>query len=337
MRKLLKAFGLAAGLTITMSVTAFAGQWREDADGWWWQEDDGSYAVSSWQWLDGNQDGVAECYYFDGNGYMAANTTVDGYQVNGDGCWVVGGRVMTHQSGQAARDTLQAVLAQSEGQTNMDVGLQMNMQMSAQGTTIDVGMTGDMKIQNADSAQMQYIMDMNMNMLGMDIPVTTFYTDGYMYMDMYGQKLKMPMDYQEALEAAQSMQMSYGDDMSYIQDVSVVDNEDGTRTIYYAMDGAQMTSMVQMSQNLMGTTGAVANTADTSISLCKAEVTLDGAGTILQQRVLMDMSVAVEGTPVDYTIFMEMNTKNPGQTVSFTLPSTEGYEELIGGATGNLS
>ena len=99
MRKLLKAFGLAAGLTLTMSVTAFAGQWREDAAGWWWQEDDGSYAVSSWQWLDGNQDGVAECYYFDQYGYCLMNTiTPDGYQVDGNGAWVVNGAIQTRST-----------------------------------------------------------------------------------------------------------------------------------------------------------------------------------------------------------------------------------------------
>lgn len=46
--------------------------------------------------LDGNGDGVAECYYFDGNGYMLANTTTpDGYTVNADGAWTVNGVVQT--------------------------------------------------------------------------------------------------------------------------------------------------------------------------------------------------------------------------------------------------
>ena len=42
---------------------------------------------------------VAECYYFDGNGYMAANTTTpDGYTVDGSGAWVVDGVVQTQTS-----------------------------------------------------------------------------------------------------------------------------------------------------------------------------------------------------------------------------------------------
>ena len=63
---------------------------------YWWQNDDGSYPTSSWHWLDGNGDGISECYYFDGNGYMAANTTTpDGYTVDGSGAWVVDGVVQT--------------------------------------------------------------------------------------------------------------------------------------------------------------------------------------------------------------------------------------------------
>ena len=80
---------LTAALTASFGMTAFAaGHWEKDAAGYWWQEEDGSYPVSCWKWLDGNNDGIAESYYFDASGYMAADTTVDGYTVNADGAWV---------------------------------------------------------------------------------------------------------------------------------------------------------------------------------------------------------------------------------------------------------
>ena len=75
---------------------SYAGQWKVDEKGYWWQEDDGSYPVNTWRWIDGNQDGVSECYYFDGNGYMLSNaTTSDGNQVNENGAWTVDGIVQT--------------------------------------------------------------------------------------------------------------------------------------------------------------------------------------------------------------------------------------------------
>lgn len=87
---------MAAVMTVGTASTAMAAEWKQDSKGWWWQNDDGSYPAASWQWLDGNHDGVAECYYFDQTGYMLSNTeTPDGYQVNADGAWVVNGAVQT--------------------------------------------------------------------------------------------------------------------------------------------------------------------------------------------------------------------------------------------------
>lgn len=33
----------------------------------------GSYPVSAWKWIDGNNDGIAESYYFDQSGYVLMN------------------------------------------------------------------------------------------------------------------------------------------------------------------------------------------------------------------------------------------------------------------------
>ena len=92
--------------SVFMSAAAFAGQWQSDASGWWWQNDDGSYPANTWQWLDGNGDGVAECYYFDQYGYCLMNTTTpDGYQVDGNGAWIVNGAIQTRSTAGTSADT----------------------------------------------------------------------------------------------------------------------------------------------------------------------------------------------------------------------------------------
>lgn len=96
MRKKLLTAALAVTMTLAMSMTALAGQWKSDASGWWWENDGGGYPVSTWQWIDGNGDGVAESYYFDSRGYCLLNTTTpDGYAVNAAGAWVVDGVIQT--------------------------------------------------------------------------------------------------------------------------------------------------------------------------------------------------------------------------------------------------
>ena len=78
---------------------AMAGSWQKNEAGWWYRNDDGSWPAGIWQWVDGNSDGAAECYYFDSNGYMMESTvTPDGYMVNENGAWTVDGAVQTRHA-----------------------------------------------------------------------------------------------------------------------------------------------------------------------------------------------------------------------------------------------
>lgn len=96
------ALALAVMTMLSLTIPVSAAAWKQDNTGWWYQEDNGSYPANTWKWIDGNNDGVAECYYFDGNGYMLTNTTApDGYQVNASGAWVVNGVVQTQAAGSA--------------------------------------------------------------------------------------------------------------------------------------------------------------------------------------------------------------------------------------------
>ena len=93
-----KFIGLAAvaAFSSIMASSAMAGTWKQNNVGWWFDNGNGTYPASTWQWIDGNNDGIAECYYFDHAGYMLANTsTPDGYQVNASGAWVQNGAVQT--------------------------------------------------------------------------------------------------------------------------------------------------------------------------------------------------------------------------------------------------
>ena len=88
-KNLIGSIFIGIALTAAMSVSSFAGQWKLDDTGWWYQNDDGSYPASEWKWIDGNGDGISECYYFYSDGYMAYSNEIDGYRVNSDGQWIV--------------------------------------------------------------------------------------------------------------------------------------------------------------------------------------------------------------------------------------------------------
>ncbi len=82
MRKILVLL-MSATIAICSTIVSFAGEWRQNGVGWWYQNDDGSYPLSSWKEIDGKQ------YYFNASGYMLHDTTTpDGYQVGSDGAWI---------------------------------------------------------------------------------------------------------------------------------------------------------------------------------------------------------------------------------------------------------
>ena len=88
----------AVSVAAMMTVGVYAVGWQHNTTGWWYgtNEANTTWHANGWQWIDGNNDGVAECYYFDQNGYMLASTTTpDGFTVNADGAWTVNGVVQT--------------------------------------------------------------------------------------------------------------------------------------------------------------------------------------------------------------------------------------------------
>lgn len=93
MRKQVLTVFMAGILTASMSMTALAG-WEQEGNNWKYN-DNGAYDANGWYWIDGNNDGIAESYYFDNTGILARDTTVEGYTVNADGAWTVNGEIQT--------------------------------------------------------------------------------------------------------------------------------------------------------------------------------------------------------------------------------------------------
>ena len=155
----------------------------------------------------------------------------------------------------------------------------------------------------------------------------TFYTNDYLYLDMDGQKMKAYTPLSSAMQEVNQFSMMSMDSMAYIQDVSMADNGNGTTTIYYTTNNAEMNAILENMMNSMES-AYPDGSSNVTFQTCKGEMTLDSAGTVIQERVLMDMTASSEGVDMPYHIFMEMNYKNPGQPVTISLPSTEGYEDI---------
>lgn len=88
--KLFKIIPLIVIFMLVLSAAAYAGTWKQNNKGWWYENPDGTWPSNTWQWIDSNNDHIAYCYYFDKNGYCLLNQrTPDNYLVSASGEWII--------------------------------------------------------------------------------------------------------------------------------------------------------------------------------------------------------------------------------------------------------
>lgn len=73
------ALGIIATSIMTFSSIGANAEWKSDSIGWWNTE--GSSYSTGWKLIDGNW------YYFYSDGYMAHDTTIEGYYLGSGGAW----------------------------------------------------------------------------------------------------------------------------------------------------------------------------------------------------------------------------------------------------------
>ena len=128
---IMKTAAITAAITAaTVSgISSYAAGWinaENEGSRWIYMDENGQTLKNCWKWIDGNKDGIAECYCFDADGIMLANTvTPDGYTVNENGAWT---------DGSGAVQTRKVPLVGANAAANVNVGGSGNSETGAYGT-----------------------------------------------------------------------------------------------------------------------------------------------------------------------------------------------------------
>lgn len=340
MKKWKKILLTAVPATLALSFTSLAGEWHLDMNGWWYEKDDGSYYRNGWYWVDGNEDGLAECYYFTNSGYVANKTRqADGYEVDENGAWTVGGVVQTKEvarpNDSAAVEAYLEAAEKNNALDSIDTDVKAIMSVEAEGESMDMNMDVTMKMRGVKSGNLEYVMDGSMDMLGMEIPISSFYTDGYLYTDSMGMKIKQKTSVYDAIESANSTMEMADVDLSMITDMQMhMEGEDAVIT--YSVDREQINAMLDKIMGMAAFTELEDSGIEMSYDIASAdgEIVIDKNGYYTRQHMYMDMGVTItekesqETMSMAFKMDMDMNINNPGEPVEFTLPSTEGYTDI---------
>ena len=169
---------------------------------------------------------------------------------------------------------------------------------------VDMAMHAEMDMQ--DTTDLKYLAQVASSILGQDSYSQVFYTDGYYYVDANGVKLKYPMPLEQIISSVQTGVNTSNMESSYMKGISL--NEvNGKRVLAYEANPKKLNKNVK-----------------------------EALGTVMNNDYIIYMTnyivynMEVLDQPMTCITLMETEVQNPGEPVVVTLPSTDGYEDLIG-------
>ena len=180
-----------------------------------------------------------------------------------------------------------------------------------------------------DTTDLKYLAQVASSILGQDSYSQVFYTDGYYYVDANGVKLKYPMPLEQIISSVQTGVNTSNMESSYMKGISL--NEvNGKRVLAYEANPKKL------NKNVKEALGTVMNTLGTDVNLdmniqeMKGAYVLDDNDYIIYMTNYIVYNMEVLDQPMTCITLMETEVQNPGEPVVVTLPSTDGYEDLIG-------
>ena len=337
----------AMPLAMALSFPAFAGEWHEDMNGWWYENDDGSYCRNGWYWIDGDHDGWAQCYYFGNSGYLQMNagyaqtntSHADGYEIDKNGAWSVNGvtqvkavPIAVAENDPEALKVYEEAQQLSESLPSANIDVDYTITMSYLGQDIDMSMNMKLMMKEDANGDMQFVCKGTADTLGTAVPIDMFYTDGYMYVNTMGIKYRQAMDLEAAKAQATKINMDLDTDV--VKGLRMYTSGD-TRKLAFTIDDQKINEI------LTAVTSATAETyeelgvtLDMKINESNGEMTVNKDGYCEAMKMFMDYGMSItdhttsEADEMNYKMDINMTYKNPGKEVYFEIPSTDGYEDI---------
>lgn len=219
-----------------------------------------------------------------------------------------------------AESVIKKATEKQQAQKSMDSDMKMKMSMSADGESLDYDMDMHILASGIGEDNMKMSMETTASVLGQEINMDMYYTDGWYYMDILDQKTKMEMDISEIEEQMKQNSLFTEISMDAYKSLELKE-ENGGYVVTYVADGTKLTEMVDslMGSMLSGTLGDM-DGMDMTLGDVSGTITTDKDCNVTAQTMKMTMTMSIEGTEMESTIDMDMTVNNPGQEVTVELP-----------------
>ena len=211
--------------------------------------------------------------------------------------------------------------------SSMDMSSVVKMTMSQGEETVDVDVDMDIQMADVNTDKMKYVANGSTSLMGQTIETSMFYTDGYYYMEMMGQKMKYAMDMDKLMEQVKQTTDNGNLNVEYMKDIQA--KKDGDNTILtFTADPAKMDHYMKEMMESMGGVMPGADAAEFTIKSVEGELTVNKEGYYTNMKMNMDMDMSMQGETIGLKMEMTADVHDPGKTVEVSLPDTEGYQEI---------
>ena len=210
-----------------------------------------------------------------------------------------------------------------------DMGIHAVVAMDDMGpeAQMKIDMAMKMQMENVNSGDLRYKAEVATEMLGETAYSVVFYEDGWYYVDAAGTKLKYPMDLEGMVTSLEGTTAMTDLSSSYMKAMTV-EEINGLRVLFYEADAAKMNGYMQ---EVMGTVFSEMNLdVGMNIQDIQGAYVINDTDDIVSMTMSMTFGMDFMGENLTYIVLMEGTVNNPGQPVTVSLPSKEGYEDLIG-------
>lgn len=211
--------------------------------------------------------------------------------------------------------------------SSMELRASIDMNLSLNGETTFLPVTTDIKIEGIDSDDLKMDMYTSVSMGEQSVDLSTYYTDGYCYMDILGSKLKYPID----IRAMESQISSFNPQANLNPEdflkIEAEDAENGTLLSFTIESDSINDILDSYIDSLDDTLGNLNIDVEVSEDI-KGTALVTEDGYLSETSMTLPVSSSLEGQEILMDMVMHMEYVNPGQEVAVELPPLDDYEEI---------
>ena len=231
-------------------------------------------------------------------------------------------------------DKIQQASAKSTEQNAMDAKVSMVMKAEADGETIEIPITMDMKMKALDTAPQMYIA-MNMEAEGESIDIAYFNDEEYLYMEVMGIMMKCPLP--EGYFDSENFMGNTAEDLADTSNLSEelvkslkTESVDGGTKYTIAFKDDQLSKILQDEDGALSEFADLAGTDMSGVTVddITETVVVNNDGYMTQLAMTFKMAVKSGSESGTMDISMTLDVNNPGQDVTITLPDTSSAMEV---------